>query len=443
MAETSKSLSNQVTPRSKSGYSSPVQGQVVEVWFQFHVRLINKVSVARERKANRCKAPFLEIRLRHLALILRKPFREKEEIYKKLPESEIKKLNDPNFLVELAIGPPNPSLVPQKPGSGLTLGGQFAYGPRQFVFKKAHFSFDDSGIYAENGEIVLVSHHLGKNPLDSLDPLGLANTDQYVAPFGEWDSICNGTGYHGMPNFKVRPAHISIHGKQYVQDPDGNVTYFNVAKMSRIKSKSIRHNLKVCRGDSNDVVYNVLLDLAGRSIQLVNKRNELEAIMTKSTKTLIMNAAFGAGSELQIDVAPGVDWTTVLAVLIAIKQVGKNLARDALSNITSSITGAATGAAVDAAGDPGTFEGITDGVDLGGVGESVGEAASAVAEGVRTYSISYGYECRSVCDLRGANLIRVISKVGEGHHRYELHVVIALVRKKCCGHGSHMLISVM
>ncbi|KAL3697691.1 hypothetical protein R1sor_011767 [Riccia sorocarpa] len=298
-----------------------------------------------------------------------------------LAGSEINKLNDPNFLVELAIGPPNPSLVPQQPGTGLTFGGQFSYAPRQFVFKKAHFSFDDSRIYAENGEIVLITHHLGKNPLDSIDPLGLANTDQVVAPFGEWDSKCNATGYHGMPSFRVRPAHVSIHGKQYVQDSSGGVTYFNVSKMSRLRSKSIRHNLKVCMGDSKDGVYDVLLDLAGRSIQLVNKRNELEAIITKSTKNMILNAAFGAGSELQIDVAPGVDWTAVLAILIGIRQVGKSLARDALSNITGQVTQGAAGAAMDAATDPGAFDGIADGVDLGGVGDAVSGVASSVTEG--------------------------------------------------------------
>ena len=41
----------------------------------------------------------------------------------------------------------------------------------------------------------------------------------------------------------------------------------------------------------------------------------------KSTKTLIMNAALGAGSELLIDVAPGVDWTAAVAVVLGIQQV--------------------------------------------------------------------------------------------------------------------------
>ena len=35
-----------------------------------------------------------------------------------------------------------------------------------------------------------------------------------------------------------------------------------------------------------------------------------------------MNAALGAGSELLIDVAPGVDWTAAVAVVLGIQQVG-------------------------------------------------------------------------------------------------------------------------
>ncbi|KAL2644505.1 hypothetical protein R1flu_012092 [Riccia fluitans] len=189
----------------------------------------------------------------------------------------------------------------------------------------------------------------------------------------------------GRDLYKIsKGAALKLQGdRQYVQDPEGNVTYFNVSKMSRLKTMSLRHNLQVCKGDGKDLVYTVLLDLTGRSIQLVNEREELEAIMTKSTKTLIMNAAFGAGSEMQIDVAPGVDWTAILAVLIGIKQVGKSLAGDAFGNMLDSATGAATGAAVDYAADPANLEelsGMAEGLDLNGVGESVEEAADGVGE---------------------------------------------------------------
>ena len=43
--------------------------------------------------------------------------------------------------------------------------------------------------------------------------------------------------------------------------------------------------------------------------------------VTKSLKTLIMNASLGAGSELEIEIAKGVDWTAILAIILGVKQV--------------------------------------------------------------------------------------------------------------------------
>lgn len=45
------------------------------------------------------------------------------------------------------------------------------------------------------------------------------------------------------------------------------------------------------------------------------------AVAQKSTKALIMNAALGGGSEMAVDVAAGVDWTAILACIMAIQQV--------------------------------------------------------------------------------------------------------------------------
>ncbi len=44
-------------------------------------------------------------------------------------------------------------------------------------------------------------------------------------------------------------------------------------------------------------------------------------LFADSLKTLLMNAALGAGSELIIDVAAGVDWTAAIAVVYGIQQV--------------------------------------------------------------------------------------------------------------------------
>lgn len=50
------------------------------------------------------------------------------------------KINDPNFLLELAVGPPMLELVTQQPGTGLRLQGLYTDKPRRFLFKKAHMS---------------------------------------------------------------------------------------------------------------------------------------------------------------------------------------------------------------------------------------------------------------------------------------------------------------
>ena len=54
--------------------------------------------------------------------------------------SELSKINDPNFLLELAVGPPMLELVTQQPGTGLRLQGLYTDKPRRFLFKKAHMS---------------------------------------------------------------------------------------------------------------------------------------------------------------------------------------------------------------------------------------------------------------------------------------------------------------
>jgi hypothetical protein len=268
-------------------------------------------------------------------------------------------------------------LVPQEPNSGITLGGRLLQTPGRFIFKKAHLSADDNRIFnAQTGQLVCVSHHYGKNPYDQLDPLGLSHQNDYwnrTHILGEWESICHVTGYHGMPSFKVKPKTFSVHGRQYVMDPRGERSYFNIAKQSRLKSMSIRHNLVVCRGDDEDTdVYAVLVDLAGRTMQIVNEKEERVAMVEKSMKTLIMNAAFGAGSELIIDVAPGVDWTAILAIVVGLKQVGEHFLKDAVSNFVLS---PAQNAAQDYV------------LDVSGLGGVAGEVGQYTDQGIRTLNI--------------------------------------------------------
>jgi hypothetical protein len=54
-----------------------------------------------------------------------------------------------------------------------------------------------------------------------------------------------------MPSFKIRPAAVSMHGRQFAMDFN-NRSIFSVAKRSRISSMSLRHNLEVSLGDSKD-----------------------------------------------------------------------------------------------------------------------------------------------------------------------------------------------
>ena len=98
--------------------------------------------------------------------------------------------------MNIAFGPPFPELVPQDPNTGLRLGGQYDKEPRRFVFKKAHLSREDFRIFDQrSGQLVCVSHHYGKNPYESLDPMGLVNNPHtHHGMLGEMESLCHVTG---------------------------------------------------------------------------------------------------------------------------------------------------------------------------------------------------------------------------------------------------------
>lgn len=264
--------------------------------------------------------------------------------------------NDPNYVLELAVGPPAPNLVPQNPATGPRMSGHYLQQPGRFILKKAHLSADDFRIFDGSGRLMAVSHHLGKNPYGELDPLGMMPQQQ----LGEWNSMMNVSGYHGMPSFKIRPKGLSRHGRQLIQEYGGKHTLFNVAKQSRLSTMSIRHNYEVCAGDTDTAMYSVLCDLAGRTMNIVNEREETAIFVQKSAKTMIMNAALGAGSELLIDVAPGVDWTAAIAVVLGIQQVGAHFVKDAFSSfVVNPLQGAAMDQAVEMTGTQGIMNQFT------------------------------------------------------------------------------------
>ena len=235
--------------------------------------------------------------------------------------TEVQKISDPNFVLKVAVGPPLASLVTQAPGSGLTMGGQFCSRETRFIWRTAQLTADDNRIFDATGRLMAVSYHYGKNPYESLDPL--------ADPTEEWDSICYIGGYNGMPNLKVRPKLFSLHGRQYIRDASGKITFCNIAQQSRPNSK----HFAVFAGEQTErPVYTILVDMAGRTMQVMNARNERIALLQKPVRTLLVNAFLGVGSEFTIDVATGVDWTAMLAIVIGLHQVGKSLFKDAFNN---------------------------------------------------------------------------------------------------------------
>ena len=229
------------------------------------------------------------------------------------------KKSDPNFVLKVAVGPPLASLVPQAPGSGLTLGSQFCYKETRFIWKTDLSSADDNRLFDATGRLMAVSYHYGKNPYETSDAaLGIPTT-------GEWDSICYIGGYNGMPDLKVRPKTFSLHGRQYIRDASGETTFCNVATQSK--------NFAVFAGEKREKpVYTILVNMAGRTMQVMNNRDEKVALLEKSVKPLLLNARLGVGSEFTVDVAAGVDWTAMLAVVIGLQQVGKSIFEDAFNN---------------------------------------------------------------------------------------------------------------
>ncbi|GBF88134.1 hypothetical protein Rsub_00846 [Raphidocelis subcapitata] len=194
-------------------------------------------------------------------------------------------INDPSHAISIAAGPAFADLIPQPPGSGLIVGNRVGKTPHRFVLKKAHMSREDFRIFdAVSGHIVAVLFHWGKNPYGQLDPLGLGNYVEYHNDWmGEWESLATVGGYNGMPTIKIRPKALSRHGRQFVMSWDKQ-TLFNIGKESKLKNMSLRSNLAVRRGDTKEVVYRILVDLLGRTFQVVNAKGELVCFVQKSAK---------------------------------------------------------------------------------------------------------------------------------------------------------------
>ena len=282
--------------------------------------------------------------------------------------------NNPKTVVEFADdgGPFSKELVAQDPTSGnkdgdeggICLSGVYFETPKRYILKKAQFSTKDRRIFDfDTGVVVLASYHWGKNPYQSLDPWDLLDVSDHMG--GEWKSVTNVASYHdNFPSFKIRPKTLSMHKTQYVDvDDDDKGIIMNVGKMSRIKTLSMSPVFFVSRDkDSEDIAYKVVGDLIGRRLSVQNTKGEVVAQITKTNKALLQVAMFGSGSESIIDIAPGVDCSTILSIVFAINQVGVHYLKDALSNfVKNPMKDHIVDSAVDAAED------IATGADMGDV----------------------------------------------------------------------------
>lgn len=262
--------------------------------------------------------------------------------------------NDPNFVVEFAVGEPFPELAPQPKGSGITFSGVYFDDPKRYIMKKAHMSREDVRILDVNtGRAVLVSHHPGKNPYEKLDPLGLGNGDQRYGKHtaGEWESATDVTSrQRGMQSFKIRPKALSRHGRQYIKRAN-NDTVMNIGKQGKLKTMSLRPHFAVQRGIDGEVEYTIVADMIGRTFTIRNKEDEVVCQVAKTTKALIQNQVFGSGSESTIDIAPGVDCSTILAIVYGIGAVGNHFVADAFNNfVAEPLKESITGSIIEGAG---------------------------------------------------------------------------------------------
>lgn len=233
--------------------------------------------------------------------------------------------NDSNYIVEFAVGTPSPSFQPQHRGTGLTLNRVYYDYTKRYLMKSAHFSIDDVRVFdTETGQVVLVSHHPGKNPYEALDPTGITESSYSVAG-GEWESKCDVTAMRDdFTNLKIRPKWISRHGRQTIATAHDENVVMSIGKVSKLKSMSVRSQFMVSEGESKTLRYKCVADVVGRSIDIFNEDDQLVAQIAKTKKALMLTAVFGSGSESTIDVAPGVDCSVILAIVFGLKQVGKH-----------------------------------------------------------------------------------------------------------------------
>jgi hypothetical protein len=129
-----------------------------------------------------------------------------------------------------------------------------------------------------------------------------------------------------------------------------------------VKTMSLRPNFSVGRGeDDENPMYTLTADMMGRTMEVINAKGELVAVMTKTSQALIMNAAgLGSGAESTIDIAPGVDCSFILCMFFAVQQVGAHFAADIFNSfVVDAVKDAGVDAVVEATGMQGAVSQYT------------------------------------------------------------------------------------
>jgi hypothetical protein len=106
----------------------------------------------------------------------------------------------------------------------------------------------------------------------------------------------------------------------------------NIGKKSKLSTQSMRPHFEVGRGEDGTEEYIIIGDMMERTFTIKNNKDEIVAQVAKTTKAMIQTAVFGSGSESTIDIAPGVDCSTILAIVYGLGQVGSHFINDAVGN---------------------------------------------------------------------------------------------------------------
>ncbi|KAL2607480.1 hypothetical protein R1flu_026053 [Riccia fluitans] len=216
--------------------------------------------------------------------------------------------HDVEFKVEFDLIPPSKELVPvELKEEALVLGNQHSREVKSFIWKKVDRlkvgdvnEEDTSRVFCgETGKLLLCFHHAGKNPY------GQGSSQQVEG------RIRYATGYNGMISFSVEKDVFSGASRNFVRDAEGQKAYFNVTNVDEFAV--------VFEGEMQDnslgsfSAPEFLREYHGMAI--VSVQREILASVKRCPRPLLKNISFGDGPEFQIDVAPGVDWTTVLAIV--------------------------------------------------------------------------------------------------------------------------------